>query len=167
MKKSAFTLYEVMIVIVLLGILVAIVVPTLQGQTTSARESAVKDCLMTMRTQIQLYKLEHNGLPPGYISDFSAPLSTLHDQFIGTTMLNGVASSSKIPTDPYLYGPYVKEIPVNPFNNRSDIAYVNLETSFAEAVNLTTSGWLYKKETAEFVINWTGTDSKGVHFYDY
>ena len=52
MKKSAFTLYEVMIVIVLLGILVAIVVPTLQGQTTNARESAVKDCLMTMRTQI-------------------------------------------------------------------------------------------------------------------
>lgn len=167
MKIKAFTLVEVVIVISLLGILVAIIVPTLQGHTTSARESAVKDCLMTMRTQIQLYKLEHNGVPPGYVNGSPASTSTLEKQFIGTTIVTGFASLSTVPTDPFLYGPYVKKLPVNPFNNLSNIAYVDLATSFADEVDGTTSGWLYKKETAEFVINWPETDSEGVNFYDY
>ena len=167
MNKSAFTLYEVMIVIVLLGILVAIVVPTLQGQTTSARESAVKDCLMTMRTQIQLYKLEHEGITPGYANGFPVSTATLRLQLVGTTKLTGAASSSIIPTATYPFGPYVKKLPVNPFNNLSNIAYVDVGTAFSDVAGNTASGWLYKKETAEFVINWTGTDSKGVNFYDY
>jgi general secretion pathway protein G len=167
MKVRAFTLYELMIVVVLLGILAAIIAPTLQGHTTSARESAVKECLMTMRTQIELYKIEHNGVPPGYVNGSPAPQAFLELQFIGTTTLTGQASPSKVPSAPYLYGPYVKKLPVNPFNNLSDIAYVDLATSFADEVDGTTSGWLYKKETAEFVINWPGTDSKGVNFYDY
>jgi len=167
MKKKAFTLYEVMIVITLLGILAAILVPTLQGHTTSARESAVKDCLMTMRTQIQLYKLEHDGVPPGYMNGGPIGEALLVLQLTATTTVTGAVSPSTIPTPPFLYGPYVKKLPVNPFNNRSDIVYVDLATSFAEAVNLTTSGWFYRKETGEFAINWTGTDSKGVYFYDY
>jgi hypothetical protein len=40
-------------------------------------------------------------------------------------------------------------------------------TPFSAAVNGTSSGWFYKKETGEFVINWTGTDSHGVAYYNY
>jgi general secretion pathway protein G len=167
MKREAFTLYEVLIVVAILGILAAVVLPTFQGQTESARESAARDSLKTMRIQIELYRLEHDGFPPGYVNGAPAPTATLQLQFTGTTMLIGVASASKVPIAPYLYGPYIKKLPENPFNGLTNIAYVDLATSFADAVDGTTSGWLYKKETAEFVINWTGTDSDGVNFYDY
>lgn len=167
MKRRAFTLVEVIIVVTILGILAAVVIPTFQGQTTSARESAAKDSLKTMRTQIELYKLQHDGVPPGYVNGVAAPTSTLQLQFIGTTTIIGLASPNKIPTAPFLYGPYVKKLPENPFNNLTNIAYVDEATDFSAAVDGASSGWLYKKETGEIRINWMGTDQKGDNFYDY
>jgi general secretion pathway protein G len=167
MKKQSFTLVEVMIVIALLGILAAVILPTLHGHTVSARESAVKDCLMTIRTQIELYKMEHNGVPPGYVDGSPTTVITLKKQFVGTTMLGGMASDNKVPSALFPYGPYIQKLPENPFNHRTEISYVGAATPFADAVDGTTCGWLYKRETGEFVINWTGKDSKGVYFYDY
>ena len=167
MKIKAFTLVEILIVVTILGILAAVVLPTFQGQTAIARESSVKDSLSTMRTQIEFYKVEHDGVPPGYVSGFGAPTSLLKLQFIGTTTETGAASSSTVPSDPYIHGPYIRKLPENPYNNLSTIIYVDEATTFADAVDGTSSGWLYKKETGDFKINWTGTDSEGVNFYDY
>ena len=167
MKRRAFTFIEVIMVVVILGILAAVVLPTFQGQTAIARESSAKDSLSTMRTQIEFYKIEHDGVPPGYVNGNPTTLLTLERQFVGTTTLTGFASTNKIPTAPFLYGPYIRKLPENPFNNLTNIAYVAEGTAFSAAVDGTSSGWLYKKETAEFVINWTGTDSEGINFYDY
>ena len=167
MRKKGFTLIEVILVVTILGILAALVLPTFSDQTTLAKESAAKSNLMTIRSQIELYKLQHNGVTPGYVSGVGASVDVLTLQFVGTTTVNGVASSSTVPVSPFLYGPYLKKIPKNPFNNLSTIAYVAQATAFSAAVNGTTSGWLYKKETGEFVINWTGTDSEGVAYYNY
>ncbi|MFH1717122.1 MAG: hypothetical protein ABIF19_07210, partial [Planctomycetota bacterium] len=72
-----------------------------------------------------------------------------------------------VPSAPFLYGPYLKKIPENPFNKLSTIAYVAEATAFSAAADGTSSGWLYKKETGEMAINWTGTDSGGVAYYNY
>ncbi len=167
MKIKAFTLVEILIVVTILGILAAVVLPTLQGHTVSARESVVKDCLRTMRTQIEFYKMDHDGVPPGYVNGEGVPESFLPLHFTGTTTVTGQASPNKVPTAPFLYGPYVKKLPENPYNKLSTIIYVAEATAFSDAVDGTSSGWLYKKETADFKINWTGTDSEGINFYDY
>jgi general secretion pathway protein G len=167
MRKKGFTLIEVILVVTILGILAAVVLPTFQDHATSARESAAKSDLMTIRSQIELYKLQHNEVPPGYVNGAPASLNVLTLQFVGTSTVNGVASSSTVPAGPFIYGPYLKKIPKNPFNNLSAIAYVDQATAFSAAVNGTSSGWLYKKETGEFGINWTGTDSGGVAYYNY
>ena len=167
MKKKGFTLVELMIVVAILGIMAAIVIPTFQGNAATAKKSASKSNLMTIRTQFELYKLQHNGYPPGYVNGAGAPIATVSLQLIGTTTVAGQASPSTIPADPFLYGPYLKKIPKNSFNNLSTIAYVAEATDFSAAVDGTSSGWLYKKETAEIVINWTGADSDGVNYYDY
>ncbi|MHC4693461.1 MAG: prepilin-type N-terminal cleavage/methylation domain-containing protein [Planctomycetota bacterium] len=167
MKIKAFTLVEILIVVAVFGILAAIVIPTLKGHTATGRESSVKESLNTIRTQIEFYKMDHDGVPPGYVNGEGVPESYLPLHFTGTTMVTGEASPDKIPSDPFLYGPYIKKLPINPYNNLSTIIYVDKATAFADAVDGTSSGWLYKKETGEFKINWPGTDSEGVNFYDY
>jgi general secretion pathway protein G len=167
MKKKAFTLIEVILVVTILGILAALVLPTFSDHATSARESAAKSNLMTIRSQIELYKLQHNGVPPGYVDGIGSPIAVVELQLVGTSTVGGAASPNTVPSAPFLYGPYVKKIPKNPFNNLSTIAYVAQATAFSAAVNVTSSGWLYKKETGEFGINWTGTDSEGVAYYNY
>jgi len=167
MKKKAFTLVELMLVITILGILAALVMPTFQGNIASAKESSAKSNLMAMRTQIELYKLQHNQYPPGYVNGAGVAVGSVTLQLIGTTTVTGQTSLSTVPSDPFLYGPYLKKIPPNPFNKLDTIAYVAEGTEFSAAVDGSSSGWLYKKETAEIGLNMTGTDSKGSNYYDY
>jgi hypothetical protein len=111
--------------------------------------------------------LQHNGYPPGYVNGLGVPVATVPLQLIETTTVAGITSPSTVPSDPFFYGPYLKKIPENPFNKLSTIAYVAEGTAFSAAVNGTSSGWLYKKETSEVALNWTGTDSEGEAFYNY
>ena len=121
MRCKAFTLVELMIVVAILGILAAIVIPQLQGNTIKARESAAKDTLRTWRSQIEFYKMQHNGKAPGYKGPLAATAAELKCQFIGTSDINGNAVTAVNPAAPYLYGPYLKAIPKNPFNNSDKI----------------------------------------------
>lgn len=167
MKNKAFTLVELLIVVAILGIMAAIVIPSFQGNVVQAKESASKTNLGTMRTQIELYKIYHNSFPPGYVNGTGDSVATAVLQLIETTNEAGETSSSTVRTVQYPYGPYLKKIPENPYNKLSSIAYVTVATEFSAAVDGTSSGWLYKKETGEIVINWTGTDRGGVAYYSY
>ena len=168
MKKNGFTLVELMIVVTILGILAAIVIPEFQGHAAESRESAVKSSLHTVRSQIELYKMQHNNLNPGYFNGtMTATPTILANQFTGTSQLNGTAQASKTPSDPYLYGPYLMEMPENPFNNLRTVTIVTDATTDFSAVANDTTGWLYNKATATFKVNYSGTDSNGVAYVDY
>ena len=167
MKNKGFSLVEIILVVAILGILGAIVFPTFQNHVTNAKESAIKSNLLTIRNQIEMYKLQHTGIPPGYVNGVEVSVDTLVLQLTATSSVTGAVSSSTIPTDSYFYGPYVRKIPENPYNGLSSIAYVSAGTDFSAAADGTSSGWLYKKETSEFRVNWTSNDSNGIPFYNY
>ena len=65
--KSGFTLVEILIVVVILGILAAIVIPQFTSASTEAKESSLVSNLQTIRSQIELYKIQHNDILPGEI----------------------------------------------------------------------------------------------------
>src|SRR3989441_7377868 len=62
--RGGFTLVEILIVVIILGILAAIVIPQFTNASTNARVSATVSQLQSLRSQIQLYKLQHNDTVP-------------------------------------------------------------------------------------------------------
>lgn len=64
MKKHAgFTLIEVMVVVVILGILSAIVVPKIMSRPEQARMVKVKQDILAIQSALDLYKLDNGRYP--------------------------------------------------------------------------------------------------------
>ena len=63
--KSGFTLVEILIVVIILGILAAIVIPQFTNASTAAKTSAAASTAQTLRSQVALYKLQHGDKLPG------------------------------------------------------------------------------------------------------
>lgn len=67
--RKAFTLVEILIVVVILGILAAIVVPQFTSASEEAQAGNVATQLQTIRSQIELYRVKHNGNYPDLINN--------------------------------------------------------------------------------------------------
>src|SRR5581483_11229244 len=63
--RKGFTLVEILIVVIILGFLAAIVIPQFTNASSDARKSNMASQLQTLKSQIQLYKLQHNDQLPG------------------------------------------------------------------------------------------------------
>lgn len=61
--RAGFTLIELMVVIVILGMLVALVGPRLMGQTDKAKVQAAKAQIENFSMALKLYKLEFGSYP--------------------------------------------------------------------------------------------------------
>lgn len=106
--NRGFTLVEILIVVVILGILAAIVIPQFTQASTEAKVSSLQSNLQSIRSQIELYKIQHNDLPP--VSD-----QTFVDEMTGfTDIARAVGTGSAFP-----FGPYLTKMPVNPFSGVS------------------------------------------------
>ena len=105
-RKSGFTLVEILIVVVILGILAAIVIPQFTDASTEAKEAALASDLQTMRSQIELYKIQHNDEPPS-LAGFAAEMT-------GYTLVDGTV---QVGPGANIFGPYLQQIPTNQFNN--------------------------------------------------
>ena len=104
--KSGFTVAEVLIVAVILSILAAILIPQYADASTQAKESRLIKALQTMRSHIELYKIQHNNSLPG------AGGATIEQAVTGLTDINGDVAAAP---GTGVYGPYLEELPKNPF----------------------------------------------------
>lgn len=102
-----FTLVEILIVIVILGILSAIVIPQFSNASDESQQSALHQNLFRMRQQITLYKNEHNGNHP--------TLANFIDQM--TLASNRAGQTAAVGTTGYNLGPYLQKMPQNPFTD--------------------------------------------------
>ncbi len=166
--KKAFSLVEILICVAIIGILAAIVLPAFQSNMTEAREAAAKDTLRILRNAIELYAVQHNGVPPGYPLGKTS-LNPVYVFFI-TQLIHFSDKDGRYNTitrtAAYPFGPYLSAIPKNPFNNLATVRMIaNGQDMPAEADGI--GGWVYKAATKKIKLNWPGTDSKGVRYYDY
>ncbi|TFG49105.1 MAG: type II secretion system protein [Candidatus Brocadiia bacterium] len=162
--KKAFSLLEILIVTAILGILAAIIVPVFQGNSAEAKSTAAKENLRILRGVIELYTLQHGGTPPGYLSNLATSGIMIPNQLTRYSDIAGVTSVAKDPA--YPCGPYIKKMPVNPFNNKNSIYRLGNDSSFPETPT-GSYGWLYKPATKEIKIDYDGCDKNGSSYYGY
>ena len=112
--KSGFTLVEILIVVVILGILAAIVIPQFTDASTEAKTSSLCSDLQTVRSQLELYKIQHNdAVPAPEAGGATWNLMTMY------TDIDGNTNATK--TAVFKYGPYLQKVPTNPFNDDNTI----------------------------------------------
>jgi general secretion pathway protein G len=140
-KRKGFTLVEILIVVIILGILAAIVIPQFTNASTDARKSNMASQDQTIKSQISLYMLQHGDTPP--------TLQTSWVQLMGVTNATGQSQTTAGPTT---FGPYLQSTPVNPLTASSTVVDISAPAS--------TAGWVYNSTTGEFHgINATGAQS--------
>ena len=70
-RRSAFTLVELLLVLVILGILAAIVIPKFSGRTEQAKEQAAVTQISTFGTALNAFEVD-NGFYPKSLGDLIA-----------------------------------------------------------------------------------------------
>ena len=166
-KKTAFTLIEILIVVAVLGILAALVVPQFQDYSQRAKESAAKESLRLLRNTIELYAIQHGGVPPGYVNNNTDSTPTNWTFILqiakATNELGQVVGSG---TGSYDFGPYLSNMPANPFNKSKLLKVMDNSQPFPlEATGQ--FGWIYKPTTKEIRLDWPETDTAGLKCFEY
>ena len=159
-RRGGFTLIEVLIVVVILGILAATVLPQFTSSTANAKESALRGDLSTLRSQVNLYKFQHDGVYPNGAADNVIKQLTLASNLTGDTAAAGTAG--------YAYGPYfIGQLPMNPYNGGNGVL---CKTGTLVAADVDPSatqggakvGWIYSTTTGQVMANSAGAAADGV-----
>lgn len=119
-RSRAFTLVEILIVVVILGILAAIVVPQFTSASQEAQAGNTATQLQTIRSQIELYRVRHNGnYPPSLVAAGAG----------------AAAWADLVGND------YMRAAPVNPRTSSSNVSAVAADP--APGAGIVTDGWIF------------------------
>ena len=141
-RRRAFTLIEVLIVVVIMAVLAATIIPQFSSSTRDAKDSALRFNVHTMRSQIELYKLHHLSKYPDQIGDAT---NGYLPQLTKSTDANGNTGAADAA---HPYGPYIEgELPPNPFDGKNVVTSVDLGGNKPTAVSGTAGGWQYDPKT--------------------
>jgi general secretion pathway protein G len=123
-KKTRLSYVEAVIIASVLSVVTMTVVPKFIGASPESKTSDLIDGLQEMRSQLDLYRAQHeNSLPP--VDSFES---------FKTAMTTKVGQ----------HGPYVGKVPVNPFNNLNTVRFDGVPAGAGKA------GWRVDTETGLF-----------------
>jgi general secretion pathway protein G len=167
MKHTAFTLVEILIVVIILGILAVIVLPQFSNATQTAKASMLADGLRVYRTQTSVYKAQHQGVAPGY-PDGDRTAAPTQAAFLDQMTLSSdpTGATAAVGTAGYRYGPYFSQAIQNPINNLSTVTIL-ADNAAMPAEPDGTTGWYFKPSTMEMRANCAGGDEQGRNYFDY
>ena len=163
-NQAGFTLIEMLIVVIVLGILAMIIIPQITVSTEDAKLATLQTNLNTMRNAIELYYHQHNQQYPGAIdnsdgdgppADAAAAATAFITQLTTYTEVSGETSTSK--TGDFIYGPYLKtgKLPTNPFSETDDlvcdIATATVTTRLALGDSTDDKAWRFYVKTGVFI----------------
>lgn len=137
-RRNAFTLIELVVVIMLIAILGAIAAPRLMGTRKSALDSQVIKSLNNIRNSISMYAADNGGKLPGADGDEIAFKSDVTAYLRGNFPKVGV-------------GPLAED------NTKNDLIRMTNASGALIGNTEPTTGWAYNYTTGEFIIDYDGT----------
>jgi prepilin-type N-terminal cleavage/methylation domain-containing protein len=167
-QHGAFTLVELLIVILIIGTLAAVAIPQFGSSSTDAKVAALEQNLATVRKAIDKYYYEHNNQYPGLVvavhkADLFAVavahidiVDAFSKQLTYYSDANGRTSAAKSAAHPY--GPYLRKMPANPLpadgaTSRASVVRAVSDTTPLRADANATTGWKASSETGQFIAN--------------
>jgi general secretion pathway protein G len=157
-----FTLVEILIVVIILGILATIVIPQFTSASQDARRSSLSSQLQTLRAQIDLYKLQHvDENPPGLNTAGAVDGTTAWAELLIRT------DYDHTPNVNGKFGPYLQTMPLNPLSDNppadsGDVFVVAADVTPGNASGAGTAGWVYNRLNGKL---WA-TSKSGGFVYD-
>lgn len=142
-RRSAFTLVEVLIVVVIMAILAAAIIPQFSDSSNDAKLGTAEFNCHTIKSQLEMYKSQHDGSLPGSLLDLTKKTDVYGN--VGTT------------PGTHIYGPYISELPKNPWNDKNTV--VESDSQTAPSGFSTTDGWYFN--TAEGNLWQAGKEAGG------
>jgi general secretion pathway protein G len=134
-SAKGFTLVEILIVVIILGILAAIVIPQFTNASQDARKSSLTSQLQTIRSQVELYKLQHlDELPPGFALTSGEQWA---EMIVKTDENHDIGTAAE-----HRFGPYLQAPPVNPLNGFSKLFVATSDVTLGGASGATDAGWV-------------------------
>lgn len=137
-KRNGFTLIELMLVVVIIGILVSIVVPKLTGRTKRARNTAAQMGIQNVSTSLDAFELDLGRYP------------TTEEGL--DALIHRPASLA--PEDEW-NGPYLKELPLDPWKRPLVYRYPGENTVDFDLVSLGPDG---QEGSADDIANYRKAD---------
>ena len=140
-SQKGFTLVEILIVVIILGILAAIVIPQFTNASEDARKSSLTSQLQTLRSQTELYKLQHRDNYPTDDGTITGAwewdrLTTRTDED-GAAYVEGTSTTGP-------FGPYLQATPANSISGKTGMFVNTAEVAFGDVFpgDADTDGWM-------------------------
>lgn len=157
MKSRAFTLIELVMVVLLLGILAAIAIPNFTDFRTDARNATSKGALGAIRSAVSIARaaiaLKEDVSTPQYPTSAELQTNTFnasHPKLSGTNIMD---ISSGIPLNPWT----LSTVPTGQHNSIYNCNTMNKDEIRTTAGQIDI-GWCYKDTTGDF---WANSDRNG------
>ena len=138
--QKGFTLVEILIVVIILGVLASIVIPKFANASAEAKRSSLLSSLNTTRGQIELYMLQHGDQPPLLSGSDWTPMTEL--SMFGTQQT----------------GPYLQNTPINQLNGYSDVETVTVDPVGGADVSGANIGFVYNPNNGKLWATNTAAD---------
>lgn len=136
--RKGFSLIELVVVVLIVGILAAVAAPRMFNVSGDARENALLHSLGVVRDAIELHKATTGALPgeAGTEADLKADLA-----------------------------PFLREFPENPLKDSATVAIKTDGTPFTGTLN-GGIGWRYDTVSGQLIANSNGTSSSGKRYWE-
>ena len=138
-SRRGFTLIEVLLVLVILGVLAALVVPNLLGTAEGANIKAARASIDGLEKAAKLYMVDHNATFPATIDDLLSPKDATTGQLMPR--------------------PYLEKIPVDPWGQPLNYEWPTQRVQNAQKPAIWSNGPNMQNDngSGDDIVNWTVT----------